>query len=272
MQNIKQFLEEHGSFKIIAITIFTAVGFLLSLYLVTLSINEAKRFQYIGRDMPATQVLPVNGRGEITVVADIATFTLSVIEEGKTASDAQAKATAKNNAIVNYLKENGVEAKDVQATGYNVYPQYDYSGGCKVGQVCPPAKPVISGYEINQTLTIKVRKADDAGKLLSGVGGLGASNISGLTFTSDNIDELKKQARDLAIADAQAQAASIASQLGVNLGSLISFYEVNDGSTPEYYAKGGDMVRSSMAVQANPEIPRGENKIVSQVSLSYEIR
>ncbi|HXK39099.1 MAG TPA: SIMPL domain-containing protein, partial [Candidatus Paceibacterota bacterium] len=136
-----------------------------------------------------------------------------------------------------------------------------------------PGKQVLVGYEVSQTLSVKVRDTKMAGDLLSGVGSRGATEVSGLSFTIDDEDALKAEARDKAIAQAKSKAEVLAKSLGVSLVRVVGFYE-NEGGMPIYaYGLGGDeRMMTSSAPKASPEIPVGQNKIVSNVSVTYEIR
>ncbi len=105
------------------------------------------------------------------------------------------------------------------------------------------------------------------------MGGLGASQVSGLSFTIDDENELQAKARQEAIDDARGKAEELADQLGVSLVRVVGFSESSGGYPPIPYAfgRGGDMaVMESKAVV--PDIPTGENKIISNVSVTYEIR
>jgi uncharacterized protein YggE len=115
-----------------------------------------------------------------------------------------------------------------------------------------------------------VRKIDSAGTILSGVGNLGASNVSGLNFSIDEEDKLKKEARDLAIEDARESGKILARSLGVKLVRIINFSE--SGYFPIYREKFSADVMSVGGAAIAPEIPTGENKITSQVNIVYEIR
>jgi uncharacterized protein len=94
--------------------------------------------------------------------------------------------------------------------------------------------------------------------------------MSGLTFTNDKYDDLVKQARDEAIVEARGEAKVLAKQLGVRLGDIVSFSE--GANYPIYergvYATAGAMSKDSIEAV----IPTGENKISSNVSVTYEIR
>ncbi len=212
------------------------------------------------------------GTGEVTAVPDIATFSFSVRGEGKTASEAQATSAKAINDIIGYLKEQGVEEKDVKTTNYNLSPKYTYEQRpCIMGMMCPPSEPKQDGFEVSQMVTVKVRNTDTAGALLTGVGERGATDISSLGFTIDDEEKLKADARKLAIEDAKQQAEALAEQLGVTLGEMTGYYE--ESGSPYPYGMGGDMMMSAKAEMASsPEVPMGENTVTSRVNLTYEIK
>ena len=60
----------------------------------------------------ATIVVP--GKGEVTAKPDIAQFSFSVQAEGDDAATAQEKSGTAINAIMAYLKEHGIEEKDIK--------------------------------------------------------------------------------------------------------------------------------------------------------------
>jgi uncharacterized protein YggE len=249
---------------------------LLALFLVVEVVKGVKEFKYIGGGVPVTNVVTITGEGEVFAVPDIATFSFSVIEEAATVGAAQEVATEKINAILSYLKDAGIEDKDIKTLGYNVYPKYSYDTVTCFSYPCPPMRdPEISGYEVSQTIEIKVRDTEQAGGLLSNIGERGASNLSGVNFTIDDEDALKSEAREQAIANAKEKAEELASDLGVRLVRVVSFYEEeNYPYGPIYYgydkAMGMGGVAESMSVA--PALPAGENKIISRVNITYEIR
>jgi uncharacterized protein YggE len=206
-------------------------------------------------------------------VPDTATFSLTIQEEAKDVKSAQTVATKKANDIIAYLKSQSIDEKDIQTTDYSVYPQYDYTQSvCREGY-CPGGKQVLRGFQVSQTLTVKVRDTNKAGDLLAGVGSKGASSVSGLDFTIADQDKLEAEARDEAIQAAKEKADVLADSLGVRVVRVVGFSE--GGDYPMYYAKtmavgmGGAM---DAATPPSPEIPVGQNKIVSNVTITYEIR
>ncbi len=253
-----------------------AVLAMLALFLLVSTLSEFKSLRFIGSGVNASNTISVSGEGTAFAVPDIATFSVSVRETAKDVATAQEAATEKNNDIIEYLSEAGIDEKDIQTTEYSVNPQYDYSSTSCAGGYCPPSNPKLVGYEVSQTLTVKVRETDKAGDVLSGVGSRGASNVSGLSFTIDDEDAVNAEAREEAIEDARDKAEELAKQLNVRLVRIVGFSE--NGNYP-YYAKtmmlessaGGRGAAFDGAAPA-PQLPVGENKIISTVTVTYEIR
>jgi len=218
-----------------------------------------------------SMTISVSGMGEVMAVPDVADFSFSVRGEGADATIAQNESATRINAIMAFLKEQGIEEKDIKTANYSLFPKYRYEQRPCTFNFCPPGEQIADGFEVSQTITVKVRDTAKAGELLSGVGNAGATDISGLFFSIDNPDELKAQARAEAVADAKEQAKILAETLGVKIDGLIGYNE-NDNSMPmPYYGMGGDMMaKSEMAV--TPDVPTGESTITSRVTLTYRIR
>lgn len=212
--------------------------------------------------------ITVSGKGEVVVKPDIATVSFGVTAENLDVSKAQTESVTKMNNIIGFLKSKGVDEKDIKTTNYNIYPRYDY---VKSTVDYYGGKQVLAGYVVSQTVEVKIRKIADAGVILGGVAEFGVTDVSGLTFTVDNQDAVKDSARDLAITDAKDQAKVLAKALGVRLVKITAFSE--GGNYPTYYG-----LEKSMAVGMGgdsalaPQIMTGENKITSNVNITYEIR
>ena len=241
-----------------------AVLILLAIFLFSKTISEVKGWRVIGKDIPPQATITVSGKGEVVVKPDIATFSFGIQEESLVVGEAQEGVAKSENEILAFLEKNGVAKDDIKVSGYNIYPRYDYARSS--------GKQTLAAYVVSESVEVKVRKIGDAGKLIGSLGELGATNLSGLTFSVDKQDDALKEAREKAIADAKANARKLAKELDVSLARIVSFSENGGGYPPPiYYAKaemgmGGDMSR------ATPELPSGTNKITSNVSVTYEIR
>lgn len=256
-----------------ALTVLLVVFSLLGIVQVFTALKE---YRFVGSGTTATNTITVSGEGEVFAVPDIAMFSVTIEEEALEVKDAQEEATKKTNDIVAYFKESGILDKDIKTLNYNVYPQYDWvQKSCDRNGYCPGGEQVLRGYSVSQTIEVKVRDTDTAGDLLAGVGSRGATTVSGLSFTIDDEDELHAEARADAIEDAEEKAEELAGQLGVTLVRIVGFSEDGNGYYPTPYLKREVMTMaadSAMGGAVAPELPMGENKIQSNVTITYEIR
>lgn len=220
---------------------------------------------------PNSKTISVVGEGDVYAAADIATFSFAVSADAKVVSEAQSSVTQKMDAIIASLKDLGVEEKDIKTSNYSVYPKYSYQSAVCTQGYCPPGRQILDGYTVSHDVTIKVRQTADAGKVLAAVGDKGATNISNLSFTTDDPSALQGEARAKAIQDAKEKAKVLAKELGVRLGKVVSFSEnTNQGPVPMYLAK--DMAVGGLGGGSAPTVPVGQNQIVSNVTVIYEIR
>lgn len=233
-----------------------------------------------GRVAASTRYSPrqinMSGEGKVTVRPDTAVFTASVITQAKDAAGAQEQNSARSEAIMSFLREQGVEEKDIKTISYNVSPQYQYDQRpiCLGIGACPPQRPPeIASYEVRHTIEIKVRDLAQANSLLDGVTSAGANEVGSITFRVDDEGRTAAQAeaRAKAIADAEVKAWNVARELGVRLVRISAFYEM-DASGPYGAYGGGEMMAKGVAMDASPSIQPGENEIISNVTIGYEFR
>ncbi len=230
-------------------------------------------------DPSSIRSFSVSGEGKVVSVPDVASFTFSVITEGGTnVASLQKTNVEKTNGAVAFLKEKGIDEKDIRTESYNVEPRYQYYSCGKYDvsssrEVCPPAE--IVGYTIRQTVSVKVRNFEVIGDVLSGVVEKGANSTSALQFTIDDPTEAKGLAREQAIEKAKDKAKAIAKAGGFSIGKLIS---INEGTL---YASDRNYYKTAMeesygvgggAVPAAANIQVGSEDVSVSVTLIYEIK
>ena len=220
---------------------------------------------------PMPPTISVTGEGEVLTVPDIGQFSFSVTAEGGDASIAQEASGTKINDILAYLREQGIEEKDVKTQNYNLYPKWRFEERvCQVGSYCPPGERVQDGFEVTQTVSVKVRDTAKAPTIIGGVGEKGATNISSLNFTIDDMEVLRTEAREKAIKDAQTKAVLLAEQLGVRVVRFVSFYE-DSGSPQPFYLETRAMALDDSGGFNGPELPVGEESTKVRVNVTYEV-
>ena len=166
------------------------------------------------------------------------------------------------NNVIEAVKNAGVEEKDLKTTNFSIYPRYEFPE--------PARKRILVGYEVSQSLQVKIRELEKAGQVIQEATNVGSNQVDDLAFTIDNEDELRKQAREEAIKEAKDKAKEIAKELGVNLVRIINFNEntFSPGSIEFMRAQSGG---GGIGGAGAPQIETGENKIESNVNIVYEI-
>ena len=241
--------------------------------------------------------ISVDGTGDAVAVPDVATFSFSVTETAKTVADAQTAATTKINAALKVVKDAGVADTDVQTASYSINPHYEYqtavcptpvtipmsasaAGGSASADVsssiaspiyCPSSRNVLTGYDVSQSVTVKVRDLTKAGALFTAIGALGVQNVDSLAFSVDKPDAIQAEARSKAIANAQAKADELAKELNVHLVRVAGFSENNYQPGPIMYAMNASVAKTGAAAPT-PEIPAGQEKVTDNVTITYEIQ
>lgn len=239
-------------------------------------VSEVKGYRYIGGGVSATNTISVSGEGEVLASPDIATISFTVHEESKKVSDAQDMVSKKIKVVIAAVKKVGITDKDIKTQNYSSYPKYEWQEGTAscMGLNCPPPRPgkqVIVGYEVSQAVTLTVRNLELVNNTVAALGQSEVSDISGPNFAIDKGDDLKAEARKQAIEKARAKAEVLAHDLGVTLVRVVSFSE---GQNYPIYARAMSMgvgMEKDVSAPA-PELPQGEEKITSNVTVTYEIR
>jgi uncharacterized protein len=203
----------------------------------------------------------LDGEGRVSATPDVALAELSILTEGDTSKAAQDENSKKSKSLTDYLKSQGIDEKDIKTTGYNIYPQYYYPS---------TDRPRISGYQVNQSVQVKIRDLSKMSSIMDGVVQAGVNQVNNLSMNIDDPNALMAQAREKAIANAKEKAQKLKSNLGIKLGRIISFSESNYGGVPPMYYNA--RAEGMGAGGGSPSLPVGQNEIVVNVSLTYQIR
>ena len=231
--------------------------------MVTVFIIDIKKYHYIGKPEAQRDTITIDGTGKVTGIPDIANIELGLQTEKKNVSDAQKENTLTMNKLVDALKSIGIDKKDIQTSNYSIYPQYDWLQG---------GKQVLRGYQVSQSVTVKIRDLNKVSDVISKAGELGLNQVGGLTFTMDDPEALKVQAREKALANAKEKADALAKIMDVKLGKVVSFSEnsSNNYPMPKYMAYEGGIGGGATAVA--PDVQAGSLEVVVNAVVQYEIK
>ncbi len=255
-----------------ALTVFSIVGTIL---VTAMIVTEIKGYRFIGGGVSATNMISVSGEGEVFALPDMANISFSVRETSIKVADAQDKVNAKIKIALATVRKLEVPDKDIKTQNYSSYPKHEWQEGTftclAIG--CPPPLPgkqVLVGYEVSQSVSITVRNIDSVAAIVEALGTAGVTDMQGPSFSIDKQDDLKAEARKQAIDKARARAEILARDLGVSLIRVVSFSE---GENFPIYARGMmATAKEGGDALSLPELPKGEEKITSSVTITYEIR
>jgi uncharacterized protein YggE len=205
--------------------------------------------------------ISVLGEGIVLVQPNVARITLGVDVFDQSLANAQAEAARRMDAVVAKLKAAGIAETDIRTVNYTLTPQYDQQGN--------PNQPVLRGYRVQNMVQIKSTNIGGMGALIDDVVSSGATHIFGITFESDNMEALKNQARDQAMANARAKAEQLARDSGVTLGRPTLIEESDTGGvTPQ------QQNQAPRALAATPSTPiePGQLQVATTVRVVWSIQ
>jgi len=268
MDNINQEHDDRAAYchhhkhpiKIILAGLIGILILITAAFMVFAAMNEYKKGGYIGQDIVAKNTIIISGEGKIYATPDIGLITLGVVSQAGTVAPAQKDNTDKMNKIIKAMKDLGVDDKDLQTTNYNIYPRYSYTRSVQT----------LIGYEVDQSLEVKIRNLDKVGDILAKGAELGANQVGSLTFTFDDPEKLNQEARLKAIANAKEKADALSAELGVKIVRVINFSESSYIPPSPYYPEKAMGIGGGGG--AAPDIQTGQNLITSNVTITYEIQ
>jgi uncharacterized protein YggE len=197
----------------------------------------------------------VAGEGEVMAVPDIATLRLGIEAQEATIAEAQSQATEAMNRVMAALTDNGVEEQDIQTQYFSIRQITRWVDG----------EQVVVGYRVTNMVTTKIRDIDNAGIIIGAVAEAGGdlTRIDSIGFSVDDLAVYYEQARQEAMADANAKAEQLAELAGVNLGRPT--YISESIQVPPTFRM------AEAAISAVTPISPGEMEISLTVQVAYAI-
>ena len=204
--------------------------------------------------------LDVVARGSVTRVPDVAVISAGVVTQARDAKSALAQNSALMARVLAALKRAGVADKDVATSNIALAAQYRYSDN---------QPPVITGYQANNSVTIRFRDVGKSGAILDALVAEGANQISGPNLVIDKPEAALDEARIAAMKTARARAELYARAAGLAVKRIVVISESNDGGEPRPMPMA--MMRSAAAPAADTQVAAGEQEIGVTVSVTFEL-
>lgn len=202
----------------------------------------------------------ISAQGKITAVPDLAIIKIGVVTEGTNIVDVKNQNNQKINQLIDFIKLQDIDKKDIQTTDFYASPKYNYENG----------QSKMVGYQANQMVTVKVRDINKSKanleKILEGAVNNGANQIQGVNFSFDNPEDFRKQAREIAIENAKQKAKELTGEANLHLGKIVNIIENGDSSNAYPVA-----MNFSAQKSVAPDIQLGTQEIVENITLVFEV-
>ncbi len=207
----------------------------------------------------------VSGQGKVDIAPDMAVLSLSVTREAKTARGALDANSSAMSKVISAMKKEGIASRDLQTSGFSIYPRYSRPAPKSSGEQVPPG---IIGYTVRNSLRVYVRDISIAGSVLDRSVTLGVNEGGSIQFTNADPSSAIKQARIKAVQQALAKANTLAEAAGVKTGRLLELSEPSVSPRPVAMS----MERMSL-VSAAKSVPiaTGENSYTVRVNATFAI-
>ena len=239
---------------IIAIAVIVAIYIAATAQMIPSTVSAAPSSQTASSE---TGIF-VSGTGRVSVKPNMVQASIGVEVTANNLAEATSQANTKSNAVIEKIKSMGVDAKDIQTTNYSVQP---------ITQQRPNTTPSITGYRINNQLSVRIRKMEDAGKILDAAIAAGANNIYGVSFSVDDPTPYQQQARAAAVKDAMDKAGQLAKAANIQLGKVLTISEAS--TAPRPIMRAANLAFSADA--ASVPIESGELEISVSVEMKFAV-
>jgi uncharacterized protein len=212
-------------------------------------------------DEPPKRSISISGKGTVKSAPDMVTVSAGVETQAPTAKDALAKNTAAMTRVVDALKSEGIDTKDIQTTNFSVSPRYEDDDDDK-------RPPRLVGYSVFNSVYVSMHDTAKLGGVLDQLVSAGSNSIGGISFGIDKPEALENEARKLAMEDAIAKAKLYAEAAGAELGPVQTITE-QGGYVPYSYPAAPRM--EATAAKQVPIEP-GTQNVDIQVQVTWELK
>ena len=190
---------------------------------------------------------------------DIADISAGVTSEAMSATEAMQANARAMNAVIERIKALGIAERDIQTTGINLNPRYDYEQ--------QERRQVFRGYQVSNRVRVTLRDIERAGSVLDALVAAGATDLSGPNWSIADPAPARAQARERAMQTARERALEYARLAGYSDARLLEVREAVPFDRPMPMAR---MMAMDVAEAATPVEP-GRVEAGVTITISYEL-
>lgn len=208
-----------------------------------------------------TTTLNLSAYGETRIAPDKATISLGVVTEAATAAGALSANAERMTSVIAALRKAGIAEKDIQTSGLNLSPQYDYVQN---------EPPKLRGYQVSNQVTVTVNDLAKLGAAVDATVKAGANQVNGVSFGLKDPTAAENAARREAVKALTDKAGLYAQATGHRVGRLVTLSE-GGGYSPPPPMPILQYARMEKADSAGTPISGGELAVRIDITGLYEL-
>ncbi len=250
-------------------------------------------------------ILNITGRGTIPVSPDVAMFNAGVETTGATAREALAENSRITQQVMTALRSAGIAPRDIQTSRISLSPVMSDERGNYARRRVPvrietfeaevmaddlvadaeamiqeamldeqeSEQPRIVGYRARNMISIRQRDLAEYGSLVDSLVSAGANTVTGPNFILEESEAVEREARNLAIADAQREAEEYAAAAGLRVLRIMMIEQgqVNGLSSANRAEFGFAQAMAYDSYAPPPPSAPGELQVTVSVGILFEL-
>lgn len=204
-------------------------------------------------------VIQLSVSESVAVDPDIANLSAGVTTVAPTAVEAMRQNARQMNAVVDRIEALGIDEDDIQTSGVNLNPEYNYNQQTQQQE--------FRGYRVMNRVNIVLRDIQRTGEVLDALVASGATDLGGIGWAVDDPAPAVEQARQAAFATARQRAQNYARLSGY---SDIRLLEISENVTSRPMPMMRQMATADVAEESMPVRP-GQIDAGITVNFSFEM-
>ncbi|MDX1706099.1 SIMPL domain-containing protein [Pseudidiomarina sp.] len=198
--------------------------------------------------------ITVSGSSDISAVPDMMKLDLRVVERGATVPELKTQVDLTTSRLLDYLTEQGVDAKDISSYEVQVHPEYRYDDG----------ERQLTEYNVQRQINLTLRNPQLYDAILNFALQQGVTNVGSPVYEISNARELYQQALNAALADARSKATALAVEGKLTLTGIQHIREQTG-------APAAGMEMSAMRMQSDKVSLPGQQDVRAQVEVVFTV-
>ena len=215
---------------------------------------------------PAIQV---SGNAEVKVAPDLVDINFGVEVVSKDLLAAQEYMKKRVAAVIDCLKKQGIEDKDIQTDYISIKPDYGEN----------TTKTTPNRYELNRAVRCTLRDTGKFDAVLTAAFQAGATGVDDMEFRTSELRKHRDAARLSALRAAREKAELMAKELGMKVGRALQVTEERYGdgggwrfqNNPNGQAISRNSIDSQLGGQAEGSFAAGQIGISAAVTVSFAL-